>query len=46
MGFLRQILDRPENERPYVLVPVGYPREGCVVPDLERKPLGAILVRR
>ena len=46
MGFLREILGRPENERPYVLVPVGYPTDGCTVPDLERKPLEEILVRR
>ncbi len=46
MGFLREILDRPENERPYVLVPVGYPAAGCTVPDLERKALEEILVRR
>ena len=46
MGFLREILGRPENERPYVLIPVGYPVEDCVVPDLERKPLDDILVRR
>lgn len=46
MGFLREILDRPENERPYVLVPVGYPADDCVVPDLERKPLDDILIRR
>jgi nitroreductase len=45
MGFLREILGRPENERPYVLVPVGYPVEGCLVPDLARKPLAEILVR-
>ena len=45
MGFLREVLGRPENERPYVLIPVGYPAEGCVVPDLERKPLGEISVR-
>jgi nitroreductase len=45
MGFLREILGRPENERPYVLVPVGYPAEGCAVPDLRRKPLEDILVR-
>jgi hypothetical protein len=45
MGFLRQILDRPENERPYVLIPVGYPAPGCVVPDLQRKELGEIFVR-
>lgn len=46
MGFLRELLGRPENERPYVLVPIGHPAEGCTVPDLERKPLGEILVRR
>lgn len=46
MGFLREILGRPENERPYVLVPVGYPADSCVVPDLERKPLEDILVER
>jgi hypothetical protein len=45
MGFLREILGRPENERPYVLVPVGYPTDECVVPDLERKELDEILVR-
>jgi nitroreductase len=46
MGFLREILGRPENERPYVLVPVGYPAEGCEVPDLERKALDEVLARR
>ena len=46
MGFLRELLGRPENERPYVLVPVGYPADGCTVPDLERKPLDEILIRR
>jgi iodotyrosine deiodinase len=46
MGFLRTILERPENERPYVVIPVGYPAEAAVVPDLVRKPLAAILVRR
>lgn len=46
MRFLREVLDRPENERPYVLIPVGYPADDCVVPDLERKPLEDIVVRR
>ena len=46
MRFLREILERPENERPYVLIPVGYPADGCTVPGLERKPLDEILVRR
>jgi iodotyrosine deiodinase len=45
MGFLAQILDRPQNERPFILIPVGYPVEDAPVPDLERKPLEQILVR-
>jgi iodotyrosine deiodinase len=45
MGFLRELLDRPENERPFILIPVGYPAEGAVVPDLSRKPLDAFVTR-
>jgi iodotyrosine deiodinase len=45
MGFLLETLGRPENERPYVLIPVGYPAPGCSVPDLERKALGEFLIR-
>jgi len=37
MGFLREILNRPGNERPYILFPVGYPAEGVQVPVLEKK---------
>jgi nitroreductase len=46
MGFLRTLLGRPENERAFVLVPVGYPAPDAVVPDLTRKPLDEVLVRR
>ncbi|MCB9915338.1 MAG: nitroreductase family protein [Planctomycetes bacterium] len=46
MGFLEQILERPANERAFVLLPVGYPAEGCRVPDLVRKPLEEIAVWR
>jgi len=48
MAFLGEILGRPASERPFALVPVGYPAEGCVVPEaaLERKPLGEIMVVR
>lgn len=46
MRFLARILERPPNERPYLLIPVGYPAEGATVPDLVRKPLESILVRR
>ena len=38
MGFLEEILERPENERAYLLIPVGYPAEECEVPDIVRKP--------
>ena len=39
MNFLIKILNRPKNERPFLLIPVGYPSENCMVPDLQRKPL-------
>ena len=39
MGFLQKILNRPRNEKAYMLIAVGYPEKGCQVPDLERKPL-------
>ena len=45
LGFLARILGRPENERPFILIPVGYPAEHAEVPDLERKPLDEIAVR-
>ncbi len=37
MGFLNQILGRPENERPFVLLVVGYPAEDAVVPQISKK---------
>lgn len=42
MGFLNEILDRPENERPFLVLVVGYPREGVKVPDLSKKSLDEI----
>jgi iodotyrosine deiodinase len=44
MTFLREICGRPENEKPFVLMPVGYPAEDCRVPDLARKTLDEIAV--
>lgn len=44
MGFLRQILGRPANERPFVLLPVGYPAPDAVVPDLRRKALEGVAI--
>jgi len=46
MGFLRDLLGRPNNEHAFVLLPVGYPAEGCEVPDLARKPLEDVMVWR
>jgi iodotyrosine deiodinase len=37
MNFLQDILNRPDNERPFLLIPVGYPADDAVVPDLKRK---------
>jgi len=46
MGFLRDILGRPKNEKAYLLIPVGYPAEGCRVPDIEKKGLGEVMIER
>jgi len=46
MRFLTEILGRPKNERPYVVIPVGWPADDAVVPDLERKPLSEVLIHR
>ena len=43
MGFLSTILQRPPNERAYMLIATGHPEEGCQVPRLRRKPLEEIL---
>jgi iodotyrosine deiodinase len=42
MGFLKEILGRPDNERPFLLIPVGYPAGDAEVPVLEKKALGDI----
>ena len=44
MAFLRDLLGRPNSERPFILFPIGYPAEDCRVPDLKRKPLGEVMV--
>ncbi len=45
MRFLQEILERPKNEVPFVLIPVGYPAEDAMVPDIGRKSLSEILLR-
>ena len=37
MNFIAKALERPENERPFLLIPVGFPADNVTVPDLERK---------
>ena len=44
MKFLTKILGRPEHERPFLLIPIGYPADGCTVPDIHRKSLDEIMV--
>ncbi len=44
MGFLSQILNRPKNERPFLLIPVGYPAPDAEVPDIAKKPLEEVMV--
>ena len=43
MKFLQEILGRPRNEVPFVLIPVGYPADDARVPDITRKPLDEIM---
>lgn len=42
MNFLSKILNRPINEKPFLLIPVGYPAEECWVPDIKRKGISEI----
>ena len=44
MNFLCKILNRPENEKPFLLIPVGYAADECWVPDLKRKNLEEVAV--
>ena len=45
MKFLAEILDRPPNERAYVLIPVGYPAPDARVPAISKKPLAEIMLK-
>tara|TARA_B100000405_G_C16611411_1_gene384239 strand:- start:636 stop:863 length:228 start_codon:yes stop_codon:yes gene_type:complete len=44
MGFLRDLLDRPDHEHAMLVMPVGYPSEDATVPDLIRKPLEDVAI--
>lgn len=43
MNFLQKILNRPDNERPFLLIPIGYPHEKATVPRIARKPLEEVV---
>ena len=44
MNFLSKVLNRPENEKPFLLIPIGYPAEKVLVPDIKRKKLEEIKI--
>jgi len=43
MGFLTSILGRPQNERPFVLIPVGFPSRDAMVPVIAKKTLAEVM---
>jgi nitroreductase len=43
MKFLRDICRRPENEKPILLIPVGYPADDALVPDIAKRPLDEVV---
>ncbi len=44
MNFLTKVLNRPENEKPFLLIPVGYAADECWVPDLKRKKITEVMI--
>ncbi|MBI2214723.1 MAG: nitroreductase family protein [Acidobacteria bacterium] len=46
MGFLREILERPVNEKPFLLIPVGFPAGGATVPAISKKALADVMIVR
>jgi len=44
MNFLAKVLNRPKNEKPFLLIPVGYAPEGAEVPDIKRKNAEEVIV--
>ncbi|MGH8967393.1 MAG: nitroreductase family protein [Actinomycetes bacterium] len=45
MKFLNEVCDRPQEERAYVVIPVGYPADDAMVPDITRKPVDEVIIR-
>ena len=46
MQFLNEILDRPSNERPFLILVVGHPAADALVPDITRKPFDSVVTLR
>jgi nitroreductase len=44
MNFISKALNRPENEKPYLILPIGYALESCTVPDIKRKTLDEVAI--
>ena len=44
MNFLSELLNRPPNEKPFLLLPVGYPTENAMVPAISKKPKEELIV--
>ncbi len=44
MNFISKALKRPENEKPYLILPIGYALESCTVPDIKRKTLDEVAI--
>jgi iodotyrosine deiodinase len=44
MNFLCKLLNRPENEKPFLLIPIGYPAENVMVPDIKRKSAEDVII--
>ena len=45
MNFLAELLNRPSNEKAFLLIPVGYPASDAQVPDIDRKPLNEVMTK-
>jgi nitroreductase len=46
MRFLNEVCERPPEERPFLVIPLGFPAPGARVPDITRKPLEEVMLRR
>ena len=45
MNFLAELLNRPSNEKAFLLIPVGYAANDAMVPDIERKPIEEVMLK-